>query len=300
MMATIGALLTIFSVFLAGCAESPQRAGGVPNKTPVTSVVSLSPSTTELVQILNFSGILKGRTQADDFPPTVANLPVVASVKPDYEKITEIKPNLVLLDASLYNEGDMAKIKELGFETYVVDAKTVKEFETEVYELGAKIAGEMNASEYVDKIRAQTEAAQANMLDPRPKVAVIMPGEGTEHWINGVDSFLSDVIRSAGGEPVGPKADRFVSLSPEFFLTVDPDVIVVPFAVVRDKREETQRNAERVFRTVSNDPRLRNLRALKRGAVVPVDQNVLLRRGSRVDRLIEELAVQIRKYGSNK
>ncbi|MDX2064437.1 MAG: helical backbone metal receptor [Fimbriimonadaceae bacterium] len=283
------AVSVAIAAVLTGCEPPVVTEGGQPRPEAIKSVISLSPSTTEIVGSINYNQVLKGRTQADDFPMAVKDVAVVASVKPDYESIAAIKPQLVVYDKDLYNAQDIEKINQLGFKTYVFDAKTIDDFVKQVQLLGAAIAAETNASSYADKVIAAKNAAMGDPISPSPKVAVILVSEGTEHYIAGTEGFLADVIRVSGGSLVGPKADRFVPLSPESVIAQNPDIIVIPFEADQNKQDVSQRNAEARVRLLLADPRFKSLNAIKNRKIVPIDEDVLTRRGYRVDKLIDEL-----------
>jgi len=273
----------LVSAAMVGCQAPPQVLGGKPREKTYTNVISLSPGTTELVMSINYNNILKGRTASDNYPTTAAKVPVIASVKPDYEKIASLKPDLVVYDASLYNEADVAKIKGLGADTFAIDANTIEDFANQVLELGSLIAGETNASGYADRVIASRNSALASPITPTPKVAILMPGIGSPHYIVGNKSFLADAIKSAGGEVVGPDADKFVELSPELLVTQAPTVIVIPAS----KMDPV--GAQKSLGAVLNDPKLQTVPAVKNHKVFAMDADVLLRRGQRVDKLIDNL-----------
>lgn len=266
----------LFIVALAicglGCGEATTVIGGKPRPKFYRAIVSLSPGTTEIALQYGTARAVVGRTASDDFPAfQVAKIPIVASVKPDYEKIAEIKPDLILYDSLLYNDQDVAKIKAIGADLFVISANTVDEFITELYKYGSLVAGETNVSTYVDRILAARSSAQGDAAGTKIKVAVIMPGQGSEHMIAGTDSFVADLVRAAGAEPVGPKADRFVNLSPEFLVSQNPDIII------------SSGNGAAILA----DARLATVTAVKNRRVIAVKPDVLLRRGSRVDKMID-------------
>ena len=65
--------------------KSPQR------------IVSLSPGATETIYALNKENVLVGRSDFDDYPVEVSKVKSVGGVKdPSIEKITELKPDLVI------------------------------------------------------------------------------------------------------------------------------------------------------------------------------------------------------------
>jgi ABC-type Fe3+-hydroxamate transport system substrate-binding protein len=276
--------LLLFVLLAAiGCESTAVTVGGKPRPKRYQGVVSLSPSTTEIVASLGSVAILKGRTQADDFPRTISEVPVVASVKPDYEKIASANPGLIVYDAVLYNAQDVEKIKGLGADVFDFKANTVEEFNREVLRLGSLLAAETTASTYVDRIVGARNTALASAPATKPKVAVILPSPDGNHYINGTDSFLTDVVRSAGGDPIGPKADRFVALSPEFLISQNPDAIVIGVEA-SDKA-----GAAKLVDAVLADARLKSVKAIANRKIIAIDSDVLTRRGYRVDKLIENL-----------
>jgi iron complex transport system substrate-binding protein len=219
---------------------------------------------------------LRGRTQACDFPDMVKQVPVVASVKPDYEMLAEISPDLVLYDADLYSEQDVARIKEVtNADVWVMDATTIEEYVRRVYELGSLTGTETTANGHVNRIYEAIELAQSTAVEPRPRVAIILPGEGGS-MIAGTGSFQADVVRHSGGEPVGPEGKGFVQLNPEQFATMNPQVIIVP------GRQDQIEAYERVMR----DPRFQTIDAVRDNRIRVVNEDVLLRRGGRINLLI--------------
>jgi ABC-type Fe3+-hydroxamate transport system substrate-binding protein len=264
-------LIPAIAIAASGCGPSVVMVGGKPRTTQYMRVVSLSPSTTELlVQTQTMTPPrFSGRTAADNWPKgQVENVQIVASLKPDYEKLATIKPDFVVYDADLYNADDVAKIKKIGGDDFVLDARTIDDLIKQIYDLGSKVGGETYMSDYVDKINQAR--ASASGMTAHPKVAVIMPGSGGQHMITGTDSFIADVVKASGGDPVGPKAPRFVPLDPETLISQNPDWIFTS-------------GDEKPF---TSDPKFKTLKAVTSKHVVAINSDVLLRRGTRVDGLI--------------
>ncbi len=268
----------------AGCGPKVVQRGGVLPEKRYRNVVSLAPGTTEIIeQYCNGSQILKGRTAADDYPGSVESVPVVASVRPDFEKIKSVGADLVVYDSLLLNPQDVSKLKSLDVDTFAIDAQDVSTFITEIYRLGGLLGGETNVSDYVDRIENARSTAQGDAITPKPKVAVIMPAGGGAYFVNGTDSFLANAIRDAGGDPVGPKADRFVPLNAEEIVAANPDAIFVPVNA-KDKAKAVQQALG-----VLNDPRFKSITAIHKGKITGFDEDVMLRRGGRVDQLIDKV-----------
>lgn len=256
---------------LAGCQDEGAGSGGTPNPKRYATAVSLSPGATEILGSRLFGITLVGRTASCNFPNPNSKAEVVMNgVKPNYERIVELKPSIVLYDASMFSDADLAPIKEAGIETFAITGNTVEEFVAGLYRMGSQIGGESSLSEYVDTIYGAMAIAAGAPPNPKPKVAIIMPGQGTEHMIAGTKSFVADVVRKAQGEPVGPDADLFVSASAESLIELNPDLIV----------------SSGMATSLRKDPRLASVAAIKNNRILETNPDVLLRRGSRVDKLI--------------
>lgn len=278
-------VLPMLALGLIGCGHSvasrPLRAHFY------TSIISLSPSTTEIVFGQTDSGrFVKGRTKADDWPSYgLAQVPVVASVKPDYEAIAKVNPDLILYDSALYSPADVEQIKSHSpkAKLMVISADTLADFEKQLYELGSLIGGETRVNDYVTKIQGAVDQAMGDAPATKPKVAVILPSPGGD-LIAGSQGFLADVIRHSGGEPVGPDSKIFVSTNGEAVVAMNPDVIIVPGT------KSDLKGAIAVF----NNPAYKTIKAVQNRQVKAIDEDVLLRRGGRVDVLIDALARVLR------
>lgn len=266
-------LSLLIAAIATGCRPGEEKIQWAVRPKTYRSVVSLSPSASEILGSTAFNIQFRGRTAACNFPPQVMTAPIVAQVKPDYEKVKEADPELVVYDASIYNEADIAQIEALGIDTFAFKAKTVDEFIAELRKLGTLLGNEMEVSTYIDKI----EQAKKQPMEPRHRVALILPGKSGEHLIAGTGSFHADVVRQVGAEPVGPTADKYVSISMEALIKLNPDMIVM-------SGEEADLN-----RFVA-DPRLRALPAVAKGKVrsfLPAD--LLTRMGYRVEQEMDKV-----------
>lgn len=275
-------LATLF--VLAGCQGEAVRRGGLPRTSIVNTVVSLSPSTTELLASIGGIDLLKGRTSACNFPANLMGpIQVVASVKPDYEKIALIKPDLIVMDNSLYNEQDMEKIKALKINVFEVKSNTFAGFRDELFTLGRDLRYEKYYSKYVDKIDNALDQGRALVGAGKPKVAVIMPSDSGEHYIAGKKSFIGDVITQLGCEMVGSDSEKFTPVNVEFLITSKPEIFVTagtPEALMKDAR-------------------LASVPAIQKKKIIAIQSDVVLRKGSRVDKLIEGLSTSIARFSLN-
>lgn len=279
-------------LLVAGCKNDPRESptaegysfGGLQLDSPARTIVSLSPSATEVLLINGASHFLVGRTASCNYPPFYYKYPVIMSgTKPDYEKIGKIlmdagakttKPDLFVYDPALFNDQDVAMMAQNSrIKPFALDGDSVDEFLKELTSLSGYYTAETTMSEYVDKIVTAEKEAQADPVTPKPTVALILPGEGSEHMIAGKDSFYDDEIRQATGDPVGPPGNKFVTLNAESLIQMNPDIIITA-------GDET---------SFVKDPRFQNLSAIKNGRIMVALADVAERRGARVDEFINQV-----------
>jgi iron complex transport system substrate-binding protein len=282
-------LLLLFALLLAGCQPEVVALGGK-EYSPPAYVVSLSPSTTEVVASNGNTGQLRGRTKYCNYPPYLSKLPEVrtyGAVKPDYEKLAGDKPNLIVYEKSLYSDAEIAKIKSLGIPVFEFHSNTLDEFILQLKELGDTLNSPLNMSQYIDRINAERRLAASKAPKIAPKVAAL-----SGSMMNGTKTFVADVIRVSGGEPVGPDVNRFVELNPEALIQADPDIILlsVDIAALSENRDKQSQVATAAVEKFRADPRFKGLKAVKDNTVFPVDGDVMLRQGARVEYLITAIS----------
>ncbi len=259
-------------LFAAGCQPEPNQIQ--PPKV-AKKVVSLSPSLTEIVTVYGRTDILAGRTASCNYPPYVGKVPVVMSgIKPDYEKVASLKPELVVYDADILSEADVAKFKELNIPTFGLKAKDLPEFERELFRLGSLVGTESRTSDYVDKIEAARALARVQRPKNPPTVAIVMPGSGSEHMVAGTGGFLAKVFEECGAKVLGPDSDRFEPLNAETLVAQNPDFVFVA-------------GEPALF---LQDPRFKGLKAIADRHLFGLNPDVALRKGSRVDTLLKNVS----------
>ncbi len=253
---------------LVGC-KGPQSAGGKPRLKVYHSIISLSPSTTELASLTGVP--IVGRTKACDYPPNVQKVDIVADLKPNYELIATIKPDLVIMDRDLYSVADQQKLKDLGADVQVFGSDTVEGHIKDMYTLANLMAGESAVNEYVIKLRKNISASEGEKPAKRElKAVMVIPDTGGHHMIAGTKSFQGDVVRIIGATLVGPDSNKFESLNPEFLMAQNPDWIIVAGATS----------------DFLADKRFSNLTAVKNLKLFGLNQDICIRRGCRVDQFI--------------
>lgn len=239
-------------------------------------IVSLGPNMTELVFALGAGYRLAGRTTYCDYPEEAAEVPAVGTLmEPDFEKITEIRPDLVLASTHVSDE-TLDKLQDLNIPVIMLyDEHHLDGLKDIILTLGKILnvndAAEALAKETFDRINAVREKTAD--LEKIPVYYVVGFGEYGEFTAGG-DTFINDMIEAAGGENVAKDVKGW-SFSLEQLLEADPRVIIV------------QNWAKDTF---GKDEPYSQLTAVKEGRVFAIDNNLLDRQGPRNADGVEALA----------
>ncbi len=243
-------------------------------------LVSLAPSITEIIYALGLGHDLVGDTDNCEFPPEALNKPHVGTmVNPSLERIVALKPDLTLGTPEANRRETVVQLERLRIPLYGVKATTLEGTLASIEDLGKVLGRESEAKDLVAKMQARIDRVEKRVEGrPKPKVLFVV-------WYRplvtiGPDTFIADVIRSAGGIPTGENLKgEWPRMSLEALLPENPAVIILP-------KTESFSPALEEFQTL---PGWKNLRAVKEHRMYFVSENIL-RPGPRLVDALEELA----------
>jgi iron complex transport system substrate-binding protein len=254
------------------------RAVQVPERP--SRLVSLAPGITETLFLLGLGDQVVGVTDSCEYPPEARRKPRVGStLSPSIETILMLKPDLVLGSPQANRREMVDQLARVGIPLYGVTAQTVDGTLASIADLGRVLGHEAAAGEVVHQLQARIDAVNRRTAGRKPPRVLFVV------WYRplmtaGTQTFLSDVIRRAGGEPIGAGLKgEWPKLSVEEALRLDPDVILFP---------QTQSFAPKLeeFRTFAG---WRNMRAVKEGRIYFVSDTIVRASPRLVDSL-EEIA----------
>jgi iron complex transport system substrate-binding protein len=243
-------------------------------------LVSIAPSVTETLYALGLGDRLVGDTDYCDYPPQARTLPHVgAMLNPSLEKIVALKPDLVLGTDEANRRETADQLERLGIPLYGVTAHTVDGSIQSIVDLGHVLDWDEPTEKLAELLRARMEVVDRRVQGkPRPKVLFVV-------WYRplitaGNRTFISDVIRRAGGESISDDLNtEWPHLNLEAVLKRAPDVILFP-------RTESFAPGLREF---GNLPGWRDLTAVKNHRLYFVDETIL-RISPRLIDALEEVA----------
>ena len=282
-------LLLIASALSLSCGESrrPRSADAVRDDfgdtlalpAPPRRIVSLNPTTTEILFALGAGPRLVGRTRWDLWPDSAKAVPDLGDgIRPNVEAIMAARPDLVVLYASNDNRTAAQSLRRAGIQTLAVRVDLIADFQRAVIMLGRAIGDTTRARIVVDTVTASLERARAATRGRLRPTAFWLMWETPLLTIGG-GSYLSELLEIAGARNI---YDSLPQPSPqvafEDVVRRDPDVILV---------------SPEGAATVTTRPTWRAMRAVRAGRVLVVDTALVFRPSVRLGEAALSLARQL-------
>lgn len=239
-------------------------------------IVSLNPTTTELLYAIGAGDRLVGRTTWDLYPSEVRSVPDLGpGLRPNVEAVMAARPDLVVLYASEDNRDAARRLRATGIRTVAYRVDRIADFARVTRALGVLTGDTAAARVTVDTVQAtlaRVRAATASLPHP------------TAFWILwespllavGGGSFLDELLLTAGARNVyGSLPGPSPAVSFEDLVGRDPDVVLA---------------SPQSRKHILADPRWQALRAVRDGRVLVFDTTIVNGPSARVGASAASLA----------
>lgn len=240
-------------------------------------IISLAPSTTEILFALGAGENLVGVTNYDDYPPEVKNLPRVSDYAgANLEAILRQEPDIIFA-SNLSGQDEIEALEKLGIPVVMLQANSLSQIADSI-RFTAQITGrEKEGEKLVAEMEEKRDTLALKLKDaPRLKVFYLVDANGT--WTTGRGTFIHELIELAGGENVAGGLNGWVQYSLDKIIQEDPSVIITAPHATHGKK-------------VYEMPGLKDTRAIKEGRFYVIsDDNIVSRPSYRIVRGLEEIA----------
>ncbi|GAB2867421.1 ABC transporter substrate-binding protein [Actinocorallia aurea] len=302
MRRALGALLLLLPL-AAGCGSSgtsEETSSAAPSAGPVTveaangsvtlpgpaaRIVSLSPTTTEMLFAIGAGEQVVAVSDYSTFPEEAPRTDL-SGFKPNAEAIAGYKPDLVVLSDDM--DGIVAALGKLKIPVVLEPAATVLDDSyDQIADLGTATGRSAEAADVVKDMRDRIDAA----------VKAVPDGSGityfhevtTDLYTITSKTFLGQIYGLFGLENIADGADKqgtgYPQLSAEAVLKADPKLIFLADA----------KGAGQSAETVAGRAGWSGLTAVKSGGVVTLDDDIASRWGPRLPELIEDISEAVKK-----
>jgi iron complex transport system substrate-binding protein len=207
-------LCAVCCVLCAACqserkAQNPERSYGVDDfgdtirlgSAPVR-IVSLNPTTTEILFAIGAGSRLVGRSSYDGWPAEAKQVADLGpGIKPNVEAIIAARPDLVLLYASADNRPAAQRLRGAGIPTASFKVDSIVEFERLTRLLGRLVGDSARGALVADTVMRTLDSVRTLMKDVQ-RVTVVIPAWHEPLMVIGGGSFMSQLVDIAGGRNV--------------------------------------------------------------------------------------------------
>lgn len=213
----------------------PAAAGDAPPPAPAAAqrIVSRAPSLTDTLFALGLGDRVMGVTSFCVYPEAAKALPKTGGLDdPDYERIIQLKPDLVILTTGLVAGNEYDKLKEIKIRTLALPQRTVADIFDAIDQIGQACGATEKAKALTQDLRTRMQRVHEQTRDlPRPRMLVVISREyGVEQvrdaTIAGRGNFYDDLLAAAGAQNVYTGDQEYPQVAAEGLITLNPDVIV--------------------------------------------------------------------------
>lgn len=238
-------------------------------------IISLAPSTTEILFSLGLDNEIVGVSQSCDYPPEAAVKEKIGTFsQPSIEKILSLKPDIIFC-TGLEQAPIISKLRKLKLKVVVSDPDNMESLFNSIAKIGKLTGKEEKAAMIIENMKKDINnivfSVKKIPADKRQKVFI-------EIWHNplttaGKGSFVDELITLAGGINIASDLkSAYGSFSSECVIKRNPDCIILAYM-----------GNENFSDNIKTRCGWENISAVRNNKVFnDIDPNILLRPGPRV------------------
>lgn len=246
-------------------------------------IISLAPSTTEILFALGAGENVIGNTEYCNFPEEAVNIEKVGGFSDvSIEKIVSLEPDIIF--ASSLHVEPVQQFSELGISSVILDPVTIEDVLDTIALVGKVIQKEENADILIETLTNRIDEVEQQAPSSHLRVYV-------EGWVSssgygsfGPSSLVDNLLSIAGGSNIAGDTDTpYPALSGEVIISKNPQIIFMISNMGGVGIED-----------LVNRPGWDTIDAVKFGRIYIIDGDLVLRPGPRLIEGLEILAVHIR------
>lgn len=248
-------------------------------------IVSISPSTTEILFAIGAGDQVVGRDEMSLYPEEALMVTSVGALWGELptEAILALEPDLVIA-AQIISEDQAQALRDLGLNVYWQANPTSYEDLWENLREIANLTGHIDETEtLIASLDQRVKSVQGKIATTSERPSVFYELDATEPanpWTAGAGTFIDYIINMAGGTNAASalKGD-YTQISAEQLIAVNPDIILLSDALYGVTPE-----------SVAERPGWEVITAVINNAIYPIDPNMMSVPGPRLVDALEETA----------
>lgn len=237
-------------------------------------IVSLMPSYTEIIFELGAGSRLAGISNFCNYPQGTAGIEKIGDYfTPNIEKIYSMRPDIVFA-GKWKNSKAVSALKNLGINLVEIsEERKIEDIFATIRIIGKNTGSEKRAGILVSGMKKELgKIKKSSKKTAKSVYAEIDRG----YWTCGKNSFISDVIKKAGGKNVFSGVNMpYFQASWEDVIKAKPEIVVL----INSEKEEFLKR-----------PLAEKIPAVKSGKIITgIDKDVISRPGPRIISVIKQL-----------
>ena len=187
-------------------------------------IISLAPNTTEILFSIGLGGSIVGLDDFSNYPEEVKNIERLGTFNnPNIERIILLKPDYILVNSGLEKSRE-DYLTSLGIKVIKISPKTIEGLYSDIRKLGMVFNKEEDVNNIIRDIQSRIRNITMTKRGRAPKVFVQL----FDDPLVTASSFISDIIRLAGGENIAlDMKDDAGIFSYEALIDRNPDIILL-------------------------------------------------------------------------
>jgi iron complex transport system substrate-binding protein len=251
---------------------------------PAKRIIPLYGAFSEMLFAAGAGEQVIARTQADNFPPELERLPSVGThMRPDFEMIMGLKPDLVIFSATRKEEApEISRLVDSGIPVAVFAPRTFEDIFSVIGRLGLLSGHSESASTFASLLGHRLEAIREKLKGIERRQRVYFEIRAEPLTGAGRGSIVYEILKAAGADNVLETDKAIVQYNLEALLFENPDAYIV-------QRGPMNKNPQ--------DPRERThfdqLKCVREGRIFFADEFIYSRPGPRCVDAVEQLAAAL-------
>jgi iron complex transport system substrate-binding protein len=191
-------------------------------------IITLAPNLTEIVYAIGAGNRLVGNTTFCDYPPEAKQVAKVGdTLQPNIERIIALNPDVILISTASQLETFTKQLDERRIAVFITDPHDLEGVFRSIKTLGDILGEQEQAEKLVNGLRARVAAVEDAVKRATP-MTVFYQVSPSPLWTAGRKSWITDLIRRAGGKSVTAEVEgEWMRYSEEAALASRPEAIIM-------------------------------------------------------------------------